>query len=293
VSATEYREPRSLAETFACLDEFGENGRLLAGGTALVLLMRQQLLSPTALINLQHVPELAGIRHDNGSLVIGATTTHHQAAHSELLRSHYPALTETFQKVATPRIRHAGTIGGNLVHADPHLDPPVTLMALDASASVFSPRGERRVALSDLFVDYYETSLTPGEVLTDVRIPVRQPGSGLGFIKFLPRSQDDYAAVDVAVWVQLDGSSSARDIRDVRIALGSVGPVVFRATAAEDVLRGQVLGDDVLAEAGHCAAAAADPEDDVRGSSAYKRELIKVLLGRCLRLALADATRSC
>jgi carbon-monoxide dehydrogenase medium subunit len=286
VSSTEYREPHSLDETCALIDEFGEDGRLLAGGTALVILMRQRLLSPTALINVQRVPDLAGIRQDNGSLVIGATTTHRQAGDSELLRSHYPALSRTFLSVATPRIRNAGTIGGNLAHGDPHLDPPVTLMAVDAGVAVRSSRGERQVPLSDLFVDYYETALAPDEVLTSVRIPARQPASGLGFIKFLPRSQDDYAVVDVAAWVQLDALGAAAD---VRVALGSVGPVVFRATQAEDVLRGQVLGDEVLAEAGQCAAAAAEPDDDIRGSCAYKRELIKVLLGRCLRLAVADA----
>jgi aerobic carbon-monoxide dehydrogenase medium subunit len=287
MSGVEYREPRSLDETCALMDDFGEDGRLLAGGTALVLFMRQRLLSPAALINLRHVPELAGIRSENGSLVIGALTTHHEAAHSDLLRSQYAGLADTFARVATPRIRNAGTVGGNLAHGDPHLDPPVTLLALDASVTARSSRGERQIPLNELFLDYYETSLGTGEVLTSVRLPARQPGTGVGFIKFLPRSQDDYAAVDVAAWVRLDSRTGT--LADARLALGSVGPVAFRATEAEAVLRSQRPDASVLAEAGERAATQADPEDDIRGSPAYKRELIRVLVGRCVRLALAEA----
>ena len=286
----EYHEPRTVEEACALIDQVGEDGRLLAGGTALVILMRQRLLSPAALINLQRVPELAGIRSENGSLVIGATATHQQAARSELLRSQYPALANTFARVATPRIRNAGTVGGNLAHGDPHLDPPVTLMVLDASVTVRSSRGERRIPLSQLFVDYYETSLAPNEVLTEVRLPARQAHTGSSFIKFLPRSQDDYAAVDIAAWVRLAPETGA--LAEARLALGSVGPVVFRATRAEEILRGQTLTSEALVEAGQRAAAAADPEDDIRGSAAYKRELIKVLVGRCLRLAVADCERA-
>jgi carbon-monoxide dehydrogenase medium subunit len=288
MSSVQYFEPRTLDETCALIDDSGEDGRLLAGGTALVILMRQRLLTPATLINVQHVAELSGIRSDNGSVSIGATTTHHAAACSELLRSQYSALVETFSKVATPRIRNAGTVGGNLAHADPHLDPPVTLMALDACVTARSTRGERQIRLSELFLDYYETSLAPNEVLTSVRLPARQPRAGLGFIKFLPRSQDDYAAVDVAAWVHVDDTAV---VADARIALGSVGPVIFRATAAEALLCGQLPGDELLREVGERAASSADPEDDIRGSAAYKRELIKVLVGRCVRLAVADAQR--
>lgn len=288
MSGVLYREPRTLDETCALVDELGDDGRLLAGGTALVLLMRQRLLSPGCLINLRHVPELSGIGLDGEAVVIGATTTHAQAARSDLLRSQYPALAATFAKVATPRIRNAGTVGGNLAHGDPHLDPPVALLALGAAATARASRGERQVPLDELFVDYYETSLAPDEVLTRISVPARSPRTGLGFIKFLPRSRDDYATVDVAVWLRLDGEGA---IRGARVALGSVGPVVFRAIEAEEALRGQPLNAEALAEAGERAAAVADPEDDVRGSAAYKRELIKVLVGRCARQAEADARR--
>ncbi len=286
MSGVEYREPHSLEEACALASEYGEDGKLLAGGTALVLLMRQQLLHPGCLINLQHVPELQGIAADAAGIALGGSTTHAQAARSAQVAGLYPALTQTFRKVATPRVRNQATLGGNLAHGDPHLDPPVSLLALDASVTAASARGSRQIALTAFFRDYYETALEPDEVLVSVRVPARAPRSGLAFLKYLPRSQDDYAAVDLAVWVQLaeDGR-----IEEARVALGSAGPTPFRAFEAEARLAGQPLTEAVAAEAGELAAKPAEPEDDVRGSAAYKKELIRVLLPRVLAEAAADA----
>lgn len=286
MSNVEYHAPRTVQEACELVERYGEDSRVLAGGTALVLLMRQRLLSPACLINIQRIESLGGISGNGGGLSIGALTTHAQAAASSAVRGLYPALADTFAHVATPRIRNAGTVGGNLAHGDPHLDPPVTLLALDARVGLESIRGQRELSLEQFFVDYYETALEPGELVTRVRLPPRAPRSGLSFIKFLPRSQDDYATVDVAAWVRVaeDGS-----VADARLALGSVGPVVFRAREAEVRLKGERLADGVLAEAGELAAAASDPEDDVRGSAAYKRELIKVLVGRAVRQAAEEA----
>jgi aerobic carbon-monoxide dehydrogenase medium subunit len=321
---TEYFEPRTLHEACELLQRYGEDARLLAGGTALVLFMRQGLLDPACLINIQHIPELAGIglfqnsagktapspvageasargaaaspsplagEGWGGGCRIGALTTHAQAARFPLIRDHYPALADTFHHVATPRIRNAGTIGGNLAHGDPHLDPPVTLLALNARVAAHSTRGRRELPISDLFRDYYETSMAPDEILTEVLLPPPAPRSGAAFIKFLPRSQDDYATVDIAAWVRLADASAAR-LDEVRIALGSVGPIPFRATGAEAVLRGESVSDEALAEAGERAAAACDPEDDVRGSAAYKREIVKVLVRRAVRQAVDAAAES-
>jgi carbon-monoxide dehydrogenase medium subunit len=278
LSVREYVEAHSLAEACELAAGYGSEAKLLAGGTALVLLMRQKLLQPEVLVNVSRVPELAGIREMAGGIEIGAAVTHEDAARSALLRARLPALAATFAAVATPRIRHAGTVGGNLAHGDPHLDPPVTLLALDACVVLQSNVGRREVRLGDFFRDYYETALAPGEVLTSVRIPTPRQGDGLAFLKYLPRSQDDYATVDVAVW-QRDG--------ETRIALGSVGPTVFRAGAAERLLRDQPRAID---DAAQLAAEAADPEDDVRGSAVYKRELIRVLLPRVLAQARESAS---
>ncbi len=282
----DYLEPRAFVELWDALDRYGEDGRILAGGTALVLFMRQRLLAPVCLINLRRLGDLSGIRENGDGLHIGPLTTHAEAASSPVVAGLYADLAETFRKVATPRIRNVATVGGNLVHGDPHLDPPVTLLALDALVTVNSRTLVRQVPLTELFVDYYETSLRPGEVLTGVSVPSRPPRAGLGFIKFLPRSQDDYAVVDVAAWVRLNADDV---LEDVRLAFGSVGPVAFRATAAENLLRGQRLSVQAVDAAGAAAARLADPEDDVRGSAAYKRELVKVLLGRAVDRAVADS----
>jgi aerobic carbon-monoxide dehydrogenase medium subunit len=282
----DYLEPRAFGELWDALEHYGEDGRILAGGTALVLFMRQRLLAPSCLINLRRLGELNGIRDNENGLHIGPLATHAEAASSPRVLGLYPDLAETFRKVATPRIRNVATVGGNLVHGDPHLDPPVTLLALDTSVTLKSRTVTRQVPLTELFVDYYETSLGPGEVLTGVSVPPRPPRAGLGFIKFLPRSQDDYAVVDVAAWVRLNDDDM---LEDVRLAFGSVGPVAFRATEAEKVLRGQRLSIEAVRAAGAAAASAADPEDDVRGSAAYKREMVKVVLGRALERAVADA----
>ncbi|HLG74357.1 MAG TPA: xanthine dehydrogenase family protein subunit M [Chloroflexota bacterium] len=283
MSVREYKEPRTLEEAQDLAQRYAEGGKLLAGGTALVLLMRQKLLQPEVLINLRKVPELGGIEQTTRSVRIGATVTHDQAARSELLKAHWPALVRCFAQVATPRIRHAGTVGGNLVHGDPHLDPPVALLALDVHVHLQSTRqGERELSIRDFFVDYYQTVAEPDEILSDVRVPQRKRGEGLAFLKFLPRSQDDYATVDLAVWLrQQDGS-----VEDVRIALGSVGPTVFRAAQAEAAARSGSIED-----AARLASEAADPEDDVRGSAAYKRQLIRVLLPRVYAEAVQDASR--
>ena len=308
---TDYHEPRTLDEACELLHRYGEDAKVLAGGTALVLFMRQGLLDPGCLINIQHVEGISGIGGTEdgaadesaagtaapsplegegwGGGWIGALTTHSQAAASPLIRERYPALVSTLRHVATPRIRNAGTIGGNLAHGDPHLDPPVTLLALDGVAVAQSTRGQRSLPLTSFFRDYYETALAPDEILTRVLLPPSAPRSGAAFIKFLPRSQDDYATVDVAAWVRLTEASADSQIADVRIALGSVGPVPFRALGAEGLLKGERIGDEILAEAGERAAAACDPEDDVRGSASYKREVVKVLVRRAFLQAMERA----
>src|SRR5205823_100274 len=160
----------------------------------------------------------------------------------------------------------------------------VTLLALDARVIARSVSGSREIPLTEFFRDYYETALTPDEILTRIVVPGRVPRSGLSFIKFLPRSQDDYATVDIAAWVRMTDSAV---VEDMRIALGSVGAVPLRVVEAERVLVGQAVTHELLVVAGELAAAACDPEDDVRGSAAYKGELVKVLVNRAVRRAMA------
>lgn len=279
----EYFAPRSLDEACGLLHEHGGDAKLLAGGTALVMWMRMGLLSPRFVVNLEGVPGLDGIDYDPAKgLRIGAGVKHRDLELCPAVQEHYPLLQETFNKVAQPRIRLMATVGGNLSHGDPLTDPGASFMALDAEVTLSSSRGERTLPVEEFFVDYYETALEPDEILTSIQVPPPR-GPGWSHIKFTPRSEEDFATVGVAA--AMTGQGGRCD--DVRIALNSVGPTIFRARAAEEVLRGRELTPAVLEEAGAAAAEASDPIEDVRGSSDYKRELVAVFVRRAVEQAAA------
>ncbi|MCY4485523.1 MAG: xanthine dehydrogenase family protein subunit M [Deltaproteobacteria bacterium] len=279
----EYLAPTSLDEACALLQEHEGDAKLLAGGTALVMWLRMGLLSPGYVIDLENVPGLAGITYDAADgLRIGAGVKHRDLELCPEVREHYPLLRETFYKVAQPRIRLMATVGGNLSHGDPMTDPGASFIALDAEVTLRGSRGERTVSVEDFFVDYYETALEPDEILTSIHVPP-PAGPAWSHIKFTPRSEEDFATVGVAV--TLTGAGNRCD--DVRIALNSVGPTIFRAHAAEDVLRGRDLTPARIEEAGAAAADASDPIEDVRGSSDYKRDLTAVFVRRALEQAAA------
>jgi len=279
----EYLAPTSLDEACALLQEHGGDAKLLAGGTALVMWMRMGLLSPGVVIDLERVPGLDGIDHDpTDGLRIGAGVKHRDLELCSEVREHYPLLQETFYKVAQPRIRLMATVGGNLSHGDPLTDPGASFMALDAEVTLRSSRGERTLSVEDFFVDYYETALEPDEILTSVHVPA-PAGAAWSHIKFTPRSEEDFATVGVAVTLTGDGSRCD----DVRIALNSVGPTIFRAHAAEDILRGRDITPERVEEAGAAAAEASDPIEDVRGTPDYKRDLVAVFVRRAVEQAAA------
>jgi len=290
VNAFEYRAPRGLDEALAVLREHGEDARVVAGGTALVTMMRQHLVRPGCLVSLRDVQGLNRIEATNGALRLGALVTHREAEVSPLVRERLPVLAETFRRVATVRIRHMATIGGALAHADPNQDPPVTLLALGASVEIRGARGHRELPLGEFFRDYYETALEPGELVTAVTVPLLPAASGATFLKFLPRTADDYATVAVAAIVTLEPDGER--CREARIALGSVGVTPLRGMAAEALLSGQRLSERLLQAAGEAVKGAVDPLSDHRGSSAYKREMTGVMVGRALTQAWEAAQRS-
>jgi carbon-monoxide dehydrogenase medium subunit len=280
----EYRTPKSLKEVQQDLKQFGTDAKLIAGGTALVIMMKQRLVSPTCLISLRSVRGLSGIAEKNGELRIGGATTHREVETSSLVRRRLPLLAETYRHVATVRVRNMATVGGGLAHADPNQDPPPTLIALGASVKVGSADGGRTIPLEEFFTDYYETVLKPDEVITELSVPRLPPNSGAAFLKFLPRTADDYATVSAAAVVTLDRTKKI--FSDVRIALGSVGTTPIRARAAEAVLRGQPVKAEALREAAEKAKQAVDPIGDFRGSAAYKKEMAGVFVRRALEKAL-------
>jgi carbon-monoxide dehydrogenase medium subunit len=280
----EYRTPKSLREVYGDLKEAGTDGKLIAGGTALVIMMRQRLVRPTCLISLRSVRGLSEIARKDGGLRIGGLATHREVETSPLVRRRIPLLTETYRHVATIRVRNMATVGGGLAHADPNQDPPPTLIALGATLKAGSADGTRVIPIEEFFKDYYETVLKPGEVITEIFVPALPPNSGAAFLKFLPRTADDYATVSAAAVVTLD--KTRKVFTDVRIALGSVGTTPVRAREAEQVLRGQPVKPDALREAAEKAKQAVDPISDFRGSAAYKKEMAGVFVRRALEKAL-------
>ncbi|HWP57383.1 MAG TPA: xanthine dehydrogenase family protein subunit M [Candidatus Acidoferrales bacterium] len=279
----EYFEPASIEEACDLLQRYGEDARPLAGGTALIIWMRQRLLNPKVLVSLARIPGFENIRFDpKRGLLIGAGARHRDVELDASVRQHYPLLHETFRKVAQPRIRNMATVGGNLCQGDPLTDPGASLLALDASVTLQSANGKRSLALEAFFIDYYETALRSGELLTEVHVPPPAPGLSWAHIKFTPRSVEDFATVGVAVAMQHEGEIC----KDIRVALNAAGPKIFRARKAERTLRGEKITATSIREMAEIAASESDPIEDNRGSAEYKREMVKVMVRRAAAQAL-------
>jgi aerobic carbon-monoxide dehydrogenase medium subunit len=259
----EYIAAESPDHALELLAAHGDDAKLLAGGHSLLPMMKLRLAMPELLVDIGGLTELAGVRADNGDLVIGATTRHADLAASELVRAEAPLLAYAAAQVGDPQIRHRGTIGGSLSHADPAADLPMALVALGGSVEIQGPGGSRLVQADDFFQGFFETALGPDELLTAVRIP-RRPGVPWGYQKFVRRS-NDWAIVGVAA---VDG----------RIALANMGPRPLRATAAE-----QALADGAsAAEAAEQAADGTSPGEDMHADRDYRKHLARVLTRRAL-----------
>jgi len=278
----DYQEPTTLKKAFSLMEKHGEDARVIAGGTSLIIMMRQRLLTPKVVISLARIPKFDRITYNNkDGLRIGAGARHRDIELSPAVQKHYPLLHETFRKVAQPRIRNMGTVGGNLAAGDPLTDPGASLIALDAEVILSSSRGSRTLPLEDFFIDYYQTALEPAELLTEIRVPPPQR-KAWSHIKFTPRSVEDFATVGVALTLRADGGRC----EDVRLGLNSVASTIIRARRAEEVLRGRQIDDAILREMGEIASTEVDPMDDNRGSAEYKREMVKVLVRRAAQEAL-------
>ena len=280
----EYHAPTSLDQVFDLLDKYGDDSRVMAGGTALVIQMKQRLSQPGHVIGMRRVGSLNAIESTPEGLRIGALCTQRQIENSELVGTEVPLVADTFRKVATPRIRNMATIGGGLVNGDPNQDPPPSLIALGASAVMTSKSGDRVVLLEEFFIDYYETDVQPGEILTNVMVPHAPAGSGSVYLKFLPRTADDYGTVNVAAVVSKEQDGTCKD---VRIVLGAAGVTPIRAKDAEDALRGKPLTDENIRAAAVLVKDAVDPLEDFRGSADYKTDMAEVFARRAVEQAMA------
>jgi carbon-monoxide dehydrogenase medium subunit len=281
----QFHTPTTLDEAFDLLERHGEEARPMAGGTALVVLMKQSLVNPEHIISLERIPGLATIRADGDGLRIGGLARHYDVEHSAEVEAFAPFLGEVYSRVATVKIRNMATVGGGLAHADPAQDPPPALIALDASVRLRSRSGERVIPVGDLFADYYETAIRPGEILTEVFVPRPAPTARFVYLKFLPRTEDDYATVSVAARAETDGGVC----RNVRVALGAAGPTPVRATAVEQALEGRPATTATVREAAEAVRDQVDPLDDFRGTAAYKRDMAVVFTRRALQQVLTLA----
>jgi aerobic carbon-monoxide dehydrogenase medium subunit len=282
----DYHRPTSVAETLALLADLGDEAELLAGGTSLVNMAKLGLAEPEHVIALGGVPELHGLTGSDGGLTLGAMATIRDVETSLPVRDLAPGLAEAASHVATVRIRNQATVGGNLVHADPNQDLPPMLMVHDAVARIRGPRSVREVPVTELFVGFFETVVEEGEILEAVHVPAPPAGLRTAYLKFLPRTKDDYPTVSVAAGLSLaDGR-----VTDVRLAVAGGGATPLRCRAAEEVLAGSDGGADAVAAAADALAGELEPISDGRGSARYKTEMARVSARRVLdRLLLGAA----
>ena len=281
--------PRTVAEACELLARLGDDAVAYAGGTELLLLMKEGLLRPRHLVDVKRIPGLDAIGDGDGRLVIGATVTHRALERSTPVRERLPIVASVARHVANVRVRNVGTVGGNLAFADPHSDLATLYLALDASVELVSPRGRRALPLDAFVRGPWETDRAADELLTAVTISTGAGRMAAAYVKF---GIHERPTLGIAVVLRLDAGGDGRArVADARIAVGCVNPRPARAHDAEARLHGCDVADleDAAADVATRASAAADPADDLHGSADYKREMVAVFTRRALRIAAARA----
>ena len=273
-----YHAPSSLEEALGLLERLGEEGKVLAGGQSLIPLMKLRFAAPQALVDINGLPDLDEITADGDGLRIGALVRHKACERSEALRGRFGVLGDAAPQISDPIVRNLGTLGGSLAHADPQGDWASALLAADGEVVARSAGAERTLPVEELLRGPFTTALQPSEILTEIRVPDPGPRAGGTYLK-LERKVGDFATVGVAVHVAVDDGRVTR----AGIALTAVGPINFRATAAEQALIEGGLGAESIAAAARLAAEAAEPREDLRGSAEYKRNVVRIFTERGLR----------
>ena len=279
-------EPRTLQEACAILAAAGD-AKPVAGGTALLTIIKQRLLLPKLLVNLKKLRDTSAIALDpTNGLHIGALATINEIESSPLVRRYYPVLARACHVVANIRIRNMATIGGNLAHADYQSDPPTVLVALDAGVEVMGPGGSRRMKLTEFQLGSYETALAPGELISAVTIPPMLQGMSGNYIKFTTGSSEERPCAGIAALACVEDGIC----RELRLAVGAVAPRPMRIAAAEESARGMILTDELIERIASDAARSVDPIEDVRGPADYKRHLVRILTRRAITAVASGAT---
>jgi len=282
--------PDTLAEALAQREQYEKDGLPIAGGQSLLVLLRNKLIDPKILIDLERLGELRGLQQGADGMSIGAMTTIYNLASAPEVRAAIPILTQAASKVGSTAIRNLGTIGGNLCHNEPGADLPPALLALNAVVELRSRKGARKIPLPEFFRSYFETTIAPDELLCRIEIPVLSARGSAVYLKHAI-SSEDLAIAGVAVVLILD-EQRPRRAQEIRIGLGGVAPIPFRASKAENALRGVALDDSAIREAGEIASSEADPMSDLHGSADYRRKMVKVLVRRAISAAIQQSGRN-
>jgi carbon-monoxide dehydrogenase medium subunit len=286
MSPFELVEPRSLSEALRALDPDDASVRAIAGGTAVMLMMKAGVLRPRRLVSLRAIADgLAGVTTGpDGELRVGAMTPLAALERAAVVQREWPVIARTLRTLSNVRVRNVATVGGHLAHADPHMDLPPVLSALGAHVTIAGPTGERTVPVASLATGYYETVVRRNELITALTVP--PPGrKRAAYLKCTVRSADDWPALGVAVTLDLDGTA----IRDAVVVVSAATDRPTRLTAAEGELRGGAVDEATLARAGEAAVAGLDIVGDAHGSASYKKQLLRVYLARAVRAAAKGA----
>jgi aerobic carbon-monoxide dehydrogenase medium subunit len=279
-------EPATLKDAIALIDPDDPSVRPIAGGTALMAMMKAGVFTPRRLVSLRKINGgLSGIEAAADGLTIGALTPLSEVEHSPAVAKHAAVIPRIMKRLSNVRVRNVATVGGALAHGDPHMDLPPVAIALGARVRIVGATGERDLAVEDLLTGYYETALKANELIASLHIPA-QGTTRTAYCKVTAGAADDWPALGVAVAAELDGGK----IKSVRVVVSAATPKAMRLTATERVLTGASIGDKTLRAAGDAAAEETEIIGDLRGSAAYKRELLRVYLGRAVRAAAGAAT---
>lgn len=273
----EYVESKTVDDAVAALEGGGEDARVIAGGTALIPLMKHSVLRPSRLVSIARVPGLADIvPSPAGGLRIGGVATHWAVSHAALVQARSPLLAYACGRVASPTVRSMGTLGGNICYGESASDPSPALLALRAVVRLHGPGGARTVPITEFFTGFYETALREAEVLTSIDIPESPAGAQWRYLKWTPRAQEDKALVGLAAMLVLDGHRC----RIARLAVGGVGASPVVLARAEQALEGQELDEVTIARAAEAAVGEVEPMEDLQASVEYRRDMLRVWVRR-------------
>jgi aerobic carbon-monoxide dehydrogenase medium subunit len=280
----DYIAAKSLDEAISLLAKHKDDAKILAGGHSLLPAMKLRLMQPKVLIDLGRIRDLSYIKEEGGQIRIGAMTTHFQVEISDLLRRSCPLLPETASHLGDMQVRNKGTIGGSLAHSDPAADWPAAILALDAELVATSAKGDRVIKATDFFVEMLTTSLQPGEILREIRIPAAKGKAAQAYVK-VRHPASGFAVVGVAVNLSIDGGKC----QSAGIGITGVSPTAYRATKVENALKGNALDAKTLSNACAHAAAGVDVNSDLYASAEYRKQLATVYTRRAIEIAAARA----